>query len=477
MTNHPVSALVHAAVVGVCFALAGGCTDGVAGGDAEATGDGHQDTGPAGGASSSGEGGTSPGAWVSVQDSSSGEATAAATDTDDPPGDDETGSTTGPPQGPPLQPQKYTVFNYPGAVEGGEYDDDDAVIASLIELVDHACLPACVGEVQIRMGLYRLTLPEVVVSLIEAAARGADVEVVLDGQSINDDMAEALVTGLGAGQVHRCGGATDDRACIGGQVNRGGDAINHNKFLLVSALDSGAQQVVWQSSSNATTGQLAKANNALVVRDDAALYSSYVAYFDDLRAGAMGAPVDLNYYDTTASSIAGDTGTRLYLFPRADNNVVDGPGDHVNGEDPILTVLGNLGCQEPGDRVMVAMGLWRDERAEIVDRLSTLASEGCQVEVLVRADPTRTDPEVLSALFDAGLAVYDVPHLHSKYVISDCLFKGKPRTLVWTGSHNFNYGALRENDEAMVRVDDLAVHGQYITNFETLRDNDGTPLP
>lgn len=389
--------------------------------------------------------------------------------------DGSSSDSTGAPPLPP--PQKDVVFNDPGAIGGGDYDDDDAVIASALALIDHACVPNCAGDVEIRMAVYRMTLASVWEALIAAAERGASVEVVLDGQEVNDTAANALTAGLGPGAVDRCGGHEDDDACIGVRIKPTGDAINHNKFLLVSATDDAATDIVWQSSSNATTSQLSKANNALIVRDDATLYASYVEYFEDLQLGAQGMLSDSNYYDSSESSIAGDTGTRLYLFPRADENVSDGPGFLVNAEDPILTLLGNLACA-PGDRVWVAMAWWNDDRIEIANRLGELQQAGCAVEVLLRATDEHTNPAVLSALQAGGLTtLLHVPHLHSKYVVADGTFNGRDRQLVWTGSHNFTYGALRENDEALVRVEDPAVHAAYLANFDALLDGHGVPPP
>lgn len=38
-----------------------------------------------------------------------------------------------------------------------------------------------------------------------------------------------------------------------------------------------------------------------------------------------------------------------------------------------------------------------------------------------------------------------------------------------TGSHNYTNAALRENDEAMVRIQSAPIHDQYRSNFWALR--------
>ncbi|MER7269956.1 phospholipase D-like domain-containing protein [Micromonospora carbonacea] len=41
---------------------------------------------------------------------------------------------------------------------------------------------------------------------------------------------------------------------------------------------------------------------------------------------------------------------------------------------------------------------------------------------------------------------------------------------VVTGSHNYSNAALRENDEALLRIQSATIHDQYRSNFWNLRD-------
>jgi phosphatidylserine/phosphatidylglycerophosphate/cardiolipin synthase-like enzyme len=40
---------------------------------------------------------------------------------------------------------------------------------------------------------------------------------------------------------------------------------------------------------------------------------------------------------------------------------------------------------------------------------------------------------------------------------------------VWTGSHNYTGGALRNNDEALLRVDDATVFNAFVHNWNVIR--------
>ncbi len=78
------------------------------------------------------------------------------------------------------------------------------------------------------------------------------------------------------------------------------------------------------------------------------------------------------------------------------------------------------------------------------------------------------------------IALYQVADpwvLHSKYLLVEGTYLDvKDSKWVLTGSHNYTYPALRDNDEAMLRIESATIHDQYRANFRTIRAT-ATPDP
>jgi phosphatidylserine/phosphatidylglycerophosphate/cardiolipin synthase-like enzyme len=58
-----------------------------------------------------------------------------------------------------------------------------------------------------------------------------------------------------------------------------------------------------------------------------------------------------------------------------------------------------------------------------------------------------------------------LPRVHDKYFFVDGTYLGAQRKLVWTGSHNWDFGALRTNDEAILRVEASDVFAAFDANW------------
>ena len=361
----------------------------------------------------------------------------------DPTGD--SGTTTGGVQDPP--PQKEIIFTKP--MQGGL--PDTAIEAKLIELFGKA-----VPGSSIRVSLYHWSRVDIANALIAAKQKGVDVQVVLDGTNEDEMGVEwkavtLLRDGLGAANVTECHDDGKFSACIG-------DGINHNKYFLFSELSDGSKNVVVQSSANLTTTQLRKHNNMVVIRDDAALYAAYAAYWDDLHAQKQ----NLDYYH----SVDGDTGTKVYFYPRASG-------------DTILSILGNVECT-PGT-IRVGMAFFTDARLEIAQKLAALRGAGCDVAVILHDDAPDPGDKVLSTLKGAGVGVTLYPEgpngegLHSKYLIIHARYAGvDDKRFVWTGSHNYTGPALDANDETLLRLDDPGIIDAFVADWLEIKALAGT---
>lgn len=86
--------------------------------------------------------------------------------------------------------------------------------------------------------------------------------------------------------------------------------------------------------------------------------------------------------------------------------------------------------------------------------------------------------KIIKALKDGHIKVGLYPdahaNIHSKYLLIDSTYDtvGKGfvrRRLVYTGSHNYTGGALRDNDETLLRIDNAQVFTAFLTNWNTIR--------
>ena len=376
----------------------------------------------------------------------------------DPPGAEAPPEAGGPDGGPPadegcaagVDAADREVWFSDGGNGAGDLTIEDRLVALIEGADDGARVRAAFGYIdQVRVAR----------ALVEANRRGVDVRMVIDernqvqkpdGSWVWNDAVELVRAELGARLVVCGGGDTpaDGGGCIGA-------AKQHNSFLLVSSLCDGTEAVVAQASAYPTKGQAFARNNLVVTRGDLGLHLAYEGYWDDLARRRRNA----DYYRIEN----GDSGTRLFLYPRApDADATDAATDTV-----FRLLRDNVSCQG-GTRVQVAMTYWSSGRGYLADELGRLAGLGCQVDVVVN-DGT-VDASVLTALrskLGAG-HVRRLPRLHHKFILIDGQYSGAPARLVWTGTQDFTLGALRANDEVLLRIDDPAVHDAFRLEHEAM---------
>ncbi len=356
----------------------------------------------------------------------------------DVPGPDE----TSPPVPPP---QKQAFFTFP-QVDGG----NDATLEDLVVDVLGQASPGSV----VRAAYYGFSRARVANAFVAAHDRGVDVRVIIGNNNVHPGCEDyvALATlkaGLGAGNVIVCQECADSGGCLG-------TGINHNKFIVFSALDDGSRNVVLQSSANATNPQLRQYNNTVIIRNDAALHTAYRTYWDDLSADRR----NLDYY----WSAVGDTGTKAYFFPRASG-------------DTVVSVIENADCAVAGTRIRVAMAFFTDGRLEVAEALAAAKRAGCAVSVLLRDEPPDyPGDDVVDVLEAANVTVRLFPivndvSIHSKYLLIEGGYYGATGAkLVWTGSHNYTGPALRGNDETLLKIDDPVIYDAFLADWVRIRD-------
>lgn len=346
------------------------------------------------------------------------------------------------------------------AVTSGAVFNNPTDPASQYAIVDHlrGLIQNAAAGSTIRVAMYHFTLTRMSNDLIAAHQRGVNVQLVLDSQSRDYPAVRDLVAALGTNRANRswvtiC---TTGRACIG-NLNT---PIMHNKFFLFSNT-SGATNVLVQSSANLTNDNAERYwNNAVTLVGNTAVYNSYVSYFNDLAAQVK----NNNYYRTTSSGNA-----KSYFFPRAGT---DASTDTIyNMLDQNVTCEGNTTVGTQTGRTIIRIGMWYFSRNGIARKLRELADRKCWVDVVY----TNMDADVRSILGGhSRIKLYRISgdHIvHSKYMLIEGTYAGKRNTKwVVTGSHNYTNAALRENDEALLRIESATIHDQYRANFRAMRD-------
>jgi phosphatidylserine/phosphatidylglycerophosphate/cardiolipin synthase-like enzyme len=350
------------------------------------------------------------------------------------------------------------VFNYPSA----SVDQQRVILTQLHSLIVNAAAGS-----DIRVAVYHLSLTSFAQDLVDAEQRGVRVKVIVDHSATTlDDGApnpayDLLVQRLGsdrsaASWVMAC---SENGACIGSA----GTPIMHNKFFLFSST-SGASNVVVQSSSNMTGPQLRQGwNNAVTLVGNNGIYNAYLSYFNDLAAMAK---TD-NYYRTTTSGNA-----KTYFFPRAGSDA---------STDTVYGILGNVSC---GGGTVVRVAMYQFTRTALAQRLWDLDNKGCTVQVLytemgdgAHAALTKSGGAHGGPACRLGVSSYIDPatgarvdtFVHSKYLLVQGTYTGTAgQKLVFTGSHNYTLSALRENDEALLKIDSDVIHDQYAANFNNI---------
>ncbi|WP_155884574.1 phospholipase D-like domain-containing protein [Actinomadura flavalba] len=300
---------------------------------------------------------------------------------------------------------------------------------------------------EINVSLFRLQTKGMASALVEAHRKGVKVRVVLDTDSLKKKVEtyDYLVKQLGTDMtkpswVTLC---PTTRGCIADKSKPDSWSKNHNKFYVFSqTYDS--KNVVVQTSGNATGGMYNQFNDAYTTTD-AKLYGAFRSYFYDQ---AKKTP-NKDYWRTITSG-----GTTASFFPKA-------------AGDPIVDILGRVNCAG-GTKLRLTSGLFT--RDKVAAKLSELDHDGCDVQIASGSlgesvakkltMPGKGDgPQVR---YFAGA---NVQAAHSKYLLIDGLYAGKKRRLVVTGSHSYTWDALRNNDEAMLSIDNAATFNAYAGNF------------
>ncbi|MFF7338081.1 phospholipase D-like domain-containing protein [Streptomyces sp. NPDC008163] len=360
------------------------------------------------------------------------------------------------------------VFNKPTGTAAEQYAIRDRLLAYI---------GSAAPQSDVKVAMYHLWDEGVAQALADAhTERQVNVQVMLDSTSAaatTDSSYAILRAALGTDRSQQSfvGTCPTGRSCLGDPDALSSAGINHNKFWLFSQVD-GASDLVVQSSSNMTPSAYTRMwNDAYVMPYNVSMYTAYANYFEKLTKMDW---ANWKYTSVTASPF------KAYFFPY--------PGSG-NSKDTIWNILDGVTCTYKSGtatlKTKVRVAVLKLTRQGVAEKLTALQKAGCAVEVVyaetdsLAGSGTAGTWEALHASGGPSVRCYNHDEdgdpdttnsvVHSKYLLIDGMYSGAVNKVLWTGSHNYSGPALRENDEALLKVDSSTAHDAYVATFNSLK--------
>jgi hypothetical protein len=331
-----------------------------------------------------------------------------------------------------------------------EGNDTDRTIFGAIESLIDAVPP---GEA-IYLNVYYYDDQGITEHLEAAAERGVRVHALLDGRSLRRNRPAVRRLQELAAEF----------------IDFGIEHVNHHKYVLFSRVRTQnglVSGVVFQTSSNFTGSDSRKAQNAVIL-GDIGLYERYRRNWVEMsqaRSAEEAGSVDAAPYTGGAAT--------LYLSP-------------VRDGDPVIDFLDGIPRDARNCAINIAHSRWTNSARgrRIAAALGRLAAT-CDIDVAGRffcdenLKPRGCTGDVAEAIWEqlreAGIArlhrlCANELNVHSKYLLASYVeAEGAARDIVLTGSPNFTGTGLASNHEALLKIQDAALHRAYQANFERLR--------
>jgi hypothetical protein len=305
-----------------------------------------------------------------------------------------------------------------------------------------------------------------------ARYRHVRVRVILEGRlyARSDTLRASLRPLRRFAKVIRCHrGCHNDRS--GKNPGRG---TMHHKFITISdtSWSRTKDPAVVLSSANWSQTQLANAwQSAVLVYNDDQLYREFHVQFETLATCATGCGHWAHRLRQLRLSPATYGLTRVRGLwrdvDRTERRGASGSGRGVvfspwAGRDPLATALRGYTCNRAHHTVLVGHMFLTGVRQPVIDALAGLARGGCRVRVILSQLSNNQVGDGIRKARRSGLTVGCVPRLHDKMVLVNAVRRadGRPDRSLWMGSQSLGGRALRDNDEAMLRVSTADASGR-----------------
>ncbi len=302
--------------------------------------------------------------------------------------------------------------------------------------------------------IYRAT-DDTCIAYINRAKSSVDVAIYNFNYEGIADIASALNAAHTRGVIVRLVGDADQNnsaiprlnAAIGKILRPAGSGIMHNKFMVIDANSTNANDpIVWTGSCNWTDQNVnTDANNNLFIQD-ASLARVYTLEFNEMFGSAGPTP---NVAMAKFGPAKSDNTPHELVIGGKRVEVYFSPSDGVNGQ---LVAHINTTDSE------IEVGTMLMTQTVISDAIIARHNAGASAKVII--SNRSTSPQVITALTAAlgnDFREYHEPGmLHSKMMIVDRTnLSSDP--FVWTGSHNWSASANTSNDENTIVIHDAAV--------------------
>ncbi|GAB2932340.1 hypothetical protein GCM10027280_19990 [Micromonospora polyrhachis] len=358
-------------------------------------------------------------------------------------------------------------------------------IAALVNLTDPGST--------LYASLYTFSDQGITDNLLAAHARGVKVRLLVEACTGGDPatcrqstQVGALVAGLPSYTPSAVGSWVKQcyASCAGGGVG-----VNHSKFWVFSELSDGRTDVTVVTSANPTKPQQRMWQDQLQISGNSALAAAYRSYAHrKLAVTGTSKVYETGHVDAGAF--------RVWFSPRNSPSAAEDATINASfnpqsiRHDVFAAAIDDVQCSSSRTDDIIQLAMWgfRAARPEVIDALGDKLAAGCTVEVAAGEHQ-----DALPALTARGIPVYSMNpggcrqsffavgttvnsecsdgSIHSKYLVVQGVSR-KDQQLhryVYTGSHNLTNGALKKNDEILMRVDDQSLFDAYVADFTAIR--------
>lgn len=316
---------------------------------------------------------------------------------------------------------------------------------------------------EIYLNIYTFKDMSVAEALDRAAVRGVNVHVMVDSSRTeywedNEPAAKFLKESFESSSGSEVVGINNDIS------------VNHHKHAAFSEVklgDESIKNVVFSMSTNFTTGQYKKLQDAQVLGGNEGLYEVVVSNWETMKGFRQSG----TGHEFERSSYTSDDGKVTFEFlPMRENG-------EWNGHHPFMDILDKVTDYE-NDTVRVGQSLWKSTKSQmkIVDRLMEMQKGGAQVEIIL-SRRSGFDSEIIRAmdkLADEGadvlfLSKNNYSAMHSKYMMIKGNWDGKDNKWVIAGSTNFTDNAVQRAYDLVTFIKYKKVYNNYEKNFKKIQ--------
>lgn len=253
-------------------------------------------------------------------------------------------------------------------------------------------------------------------------------------------------------------------------------AINHNKFILFSAVETEngtIENVIFQTSHNFTESDTYRIQDAVTLTNKG-LYQAYFDYWQDMAELAAEGMNNFEYREFNDPA----AGITAFFYPKRKD------GAFIGG-DTIIEILDDI-TDPASTTIKIGMSGWTNSRVSIVEKLEELQKIGAKIEIVTKGSIGPDVYDGLKVLHQNGayVKIFNMKdrdqqriNIHAKFMIIEGEWRGEQTNLVLTGSQNFSINALKNNNETSLLFQDHQFFPTYKSYYEELKTLPGICCP